>query len=56
MAENDARGFLAAQIEQAQRNLECWPEWLKEATQLESSSSNEPTDRTKDPQSGEREK
>ncbi len=56
MAENDARGFLAAQIERAQRNLDGWPEWLKEATQIESSSGDDSTHRTKDPQAGESEK
>jgi hypothetical protein len=56
MAENNARGFLAAQIEQAQRNLESWPEWLKEATQLESSGSDDSAHRTQDPRAGEPER
>ncbi len=36
MDENDKAGFLAAQIEQAQRRIEMWPQWLKDVTRVTS--------------------
>jgi hypothetical protein len=33
--EKEPAGFLAAQIEQAQRSIESWPSWLKEVIQVE---------------------
>lgn len=37
MTEKDKTGFLAAQIELAQKSISTWPKWLQEVSQVEES-------------------
>jgi hypothetical protein len=39
MAKQEKTGYLADQIELAQRSLESWPKWLQEATGVKQSPS-----------------
>lgn len=43
MAEKDKTGFLAAQIELAQKSIATWPKWLQEVSQVEDSGARDQT-------------
>ena len=48
MTEKDKAGFLAAQIELAQKSLAAWPKWLQEVSQVESADTcDQPSDATR---------
>lgn len=47
MTERAKTGFVAAQIELAQRSIETWPTWLQEATGVRASNSDDDETGTK---------